>query len=163
MSGEPEHVDQSPPAPPLPARRETKLVPKPDTKLQFDKSQPSSPRPLRVLVVDDNPDVANTLSLLLQVLGHQVCTAYDGPEGLRLAETFRPEAILLDIRLPGMDGYEVARRLRQREELRQVLLVAVTGLATADDRRQAFEAGFDHHLPKPFAPEDLQRVLVTAR
>ncbi len=161
MSGQPEPIDQAPPAPPVPARRETKLTQKPDTKLQVDK--PSPPRPLRVLVVDDNPDVANTLSLLLRTLGHQVCTAYDGPEGLRLAETFRPEAILLDIRLPGMDGYEVARRLRRREEFRQVLLVAVTGLATADDRRQALEAGFDHHLPKPFEPDDLRRVLVLAR
>ena len=162
MSGQPESVDRSPPALPVPVKRETKLAQKPDTKLQVDK--PSSvPRSLRVLVVDDNRDVANTLTLLLRMLGHEVSTAYDGPEGLRLAETFRPEAILLDIRLPGMDGYEVARQLRRREEFRQVLLVAVTGLATADDRQQALEAGFDHHLAKPFEPDDLRRVLVMAR
>ncbi len=160
MSGQPENMDTLHAAPPAPVRRETKLAKTSATKLQIDKPLPRS---LRVLVVDDNADVANTLSLLLRMFGHQVCTAYDGPEGLRLAETFRPEAILLDIRLPGMDGYEVARRLRQRAESREVLLVAVTGLATAADRQQALDAGFDDHLPKPFEPDDLQRVLATAR
>jgi CheY-like chemotaxis protein len=159
MSGQLENHRSSVPVPPVAARRDTKLVAKADTKLQTDKSPPAFRRPLRILVVDDNADVANTLCMLLQLFGHEVCTAYDGPDGLQLAETFGPEAILLDIRLPGMDGYEVARRLRQREEFRQVMLVAITGLATTADRQKALDAGFDHHLAKPFAPDDLLKVL----
>jgi CheY-like chemotaxis protein len=114
---------------------------------------------LRVLVVDDNPDAAQSLALFLKAEGHEVRTATDGPSALAVAKQYRPELILLDIGLPGMDGYEVARRLRQQEEARNVKLVAVTGYGQEEDRRQAREAGFDAHLIKPTELTDLQRLL----
>jgi two-component system CheB/CheR fusion protein len=109
-------------------------------------------RPRRVLIVDDNRDAAESMALLLQLRGHDVRTAHDGPGGLAAADAFRPEVVLLDIGLPGMDGYEVARRLRRRPAGKGTLLVAVTGYGHEDDRRRSREAGFDHHLVKPTDP-----------
>jgi two-component system CheB/CheR fusion protein len=105
---------------------------------------PSSSR--RVLVVDDSLDVAESLALLLQIEGHEVRTAYDGPTALAAAEEFQPEAVFLDIGLPRMDGYEVARALRAHPEYRTIMLVAVTGYGQDEDRRRSREAGFNHHL-----------------
>jgi PAS domain S-box-containing protein len=113
----------------------------------------------RVLVVDDNADAVASLALLLRLAGHEVRTAGDGPAALELAPRFRPEAVLLDIGLPGMDGYEVARRLRALPELKDVLLMALTGYGQEEDRRRAREAGFDHYLTKPVEPAALQRLL----
>ena len=115
--------------------------------------------PLRVLVVDDNADAAEMLALFLRSEGHEVRSAHDGPAALRTAESFRPEVVVLDIGLPRMDGYEVARRLRERAGPRTPLLVALTGYGQEEDRRRAREAGFDAHLVKPADPEELQRLL----
>lgn len=111
----------------------------------------------RVLVVDDNVDSAETMAEILKLWGHDVQTAHDGPGALEAARAQRPDAILLDLGLPVMDGYETARRLR--EEGLSTLLVAVTGFGGAEDRRRATEAGFDTHLVKPVSPEALRRVL----
>jgi CheY-like chemotaxis protein len=116
----------------------------------------------RVLVVDDSADTAESLALLLTVQGHEVRTAHDGPAALQAAEAFRPEVIFLDIGLPRMDGYEVARRLRGQMGLRDATLVAVTGYGQEEDRRRAEEAGFDAHLVKPADPGALERLLAAA-
>jgi signal transduction histidine kinase len=103
----------------------------------------------RVLVVDDNADAAESLAMLLRAEGHEVRTAYDGPAALEAAAVIRPEAVLLDIGLPRMDGYEVARRLRRDVGLKEALLVAVTGYGQEEDRRRVEQAGFDAYLVKP--------------
>jgi CheY-like chemotaxis protein len=103
----------------------------------------------RILVVDDNADAAASLALLLKFSGHEVHVAHEGEAALRLAETLRPDAVLLDVGMPGMDGYEVARRLRQRPGMKDVVIIAVTGYGAEADRRRARAAGFDHHLTKP--------------
>jgi len=112
-------------------------------------------RPCRVLIVDDNMDAARSLSMVLELRGHEVRTCYDGAAGLAEAEGFEPEIVLLDIGLPGMDGFEVARRLRARPRSPQPLLVALTGYGQPEDVRRSREAGFDHHLVKPADPEAL--------
>jgi len=94
-------------------------------------------------------DSANSLGLLVQILGHEVRTAYDGPSALALAQAFRPEVVLLDIGMPGMNGYDVVRRLRQMPEVKDTLLVAQTGWGQEEDRQRTQEAGFDAHLTKP--------------
>lgn len=103
---------------------------------------------VRVLVVDDNEDAANSLATLLEVMGHTVRTAYDGPEAIVAADEFVPAVALLDIGLPRLSGYDIARHLRQRRGA-EVVLVAITGWGQEEDRRRAKEAGFDHHFTKP--------------
>jgi CheY-like chemotaxis protein len=115
--------------------------------------------PLRVLVVDDNHDAADSLAMLLSLLGHHTHTCYDGHTALQLARTAQPQAVLLDIGLPGLDGYQVARSLRDQLGLRDSLLVAVTGLGREEDRRRCLEAGFDHFLLKPLDLPELEEVL----
>jgi len=115
--------------------------------------------PHRVLVVDDNHDSADSLGLLLQLTGHEVRTAYDGPTALEAARSYRPEVAVVDLGLPRMDGCELARRLRQQPGWDAVLLVALTGYGTDEDRRRTREAGFDNHLVKPVEFEALQRLL----
>jgi len=116
---------------------------------------------LRILVADDNRDAADTCAAFLGLAGHHVQTAYSGRQALELAESFRPHAVLLDIGLPDWDGYIVARRIRASSWGRRTLLVAVTGWGQTEDRRHAYEAGFDHHLAKPVAPEAIESVLRT--
>jgi PAS domain S-box-containing protein len=116
-------------------------------------------RPLRVLVVDDNEDAAVSLARLLRLFGHATRVAGDGPQALEAAREFRPDVGLLDIGLPGMDGYELARRFRAEPDLAATRLVALTGWGTDEDRRRAREAGFDGHLVKPVAPDDIRAVL----
>ncbi len=116
----------------------------------------------RVLVIEDNHDAAESLRMLLEVLGHEVRVAFTGPEGVDAALAWAPDVVLSDIGLPGLDGYEVARRLRREPRFERVLLVALTGYNAEDDRRRSREAGFDHHLAKPADVRELQRVL-TAR
>jgi CheY-like chemotaxis protein/anti-sigma regulatory factor (Ser/Thr protein kinase) len=108
-----------------------------------------APPPARVLVVDDNRDAAETLSTFLEMLGVQAQQVHDGAEVLEAARAFAPDVVLLDIGLPGMDGYEVARALRADPELARARLIALTGWGAEEDRRRAQEAGFDHHLTKP--------------
>jgi CheY-like chemotaxis protein len=102
-----------------------------------------------VLIVDDNRQLAVSLARLLKSLGHAVETAHDGPEGIETARSCRPAVILLDIGLPSLDGYEVARRLRQEENLRETLIIGISGYGQDEDRRRSREAGMDHHLTKP--------------
>lgn len=109
---------------------------------------PTQPPHARVLVVDDNEDAANSLATLLEVMGYEVRTAYDGPEAIEAADEFQPAVALLDIGLPRLSGYDIARHVRQRRGS-DVLLVAITGWGQEDDRRRAREAGFDHHFTKP--------------
>jgi CheY-like chemotaxis protein/anti-sigma regulatory factor (Ser/Thr protein kinase) len=116
----------------------------------------------RVLVVDDNRDLAESLGMVLRLWGHDVKVVYDGPEALAAARDHRPDVVFLDIGLPGLDGYEVARRLRGRLGFRDTRVVAITGYSREEDRRKAREAGFDMHLTKPVDPEDLQKLLQTA-
>jgi PAS domain S-box-containing protein len=114
---------------------------------------------LRVLVVDDNVDAADSAAMLLRRSGHDVRVAYSSQAALETAVIFKPQLILLDIGLPKMDGYEVARRLREHSELKDVRLVAVTGYGQDADRQRSRSAGFDHHLVKPFTLEQVQQVL----
>jgi signal transduction histidine kinase/CheY-like chemotaxis protein len=113
----------------------------------------------RVLVVDDNRDSADSLALLLRLAGHAVQVAYDGRAALEAARAAPPEAVLLDIGLPGMDGYAVARRLREELGAQRVLLVAISGYGQEDDRVRSREAGFDHHLVKPVDPDAVRALL----
>jgi PAS domain S-box-containing protein len=114
----------------------------------------------RVLVVDDNIDSADSIAMLLQMSGHEVRVTYSGQDALETAVEYQPEIVLLDIGLPGMDGYEVARRLRKHPELKEVTLIAVTGYGQDADRLQSQEAGFDYHLVKPVDAQKLQDLLV---
>jgi PAS domain S-box-containing protein len=124
------------------------------------KGTPDSPaRGRRILVVDDNPDAVRSTAMLLALRGHEVRTATSGTVALEVARQFRPEVALLDVGMPGMDGYEVARRLRREPTLRQVLLVALTGWSKDEDRQRSREAGFDHHLVKPVDLEQLHTLL----
>lgn len=113
----------------------------------------------RVLVVDDNADAAELLVDLLLSWGHRAIHVFDGGGALTAAAEFLPEVVLLDIGLPGLDGYEVARRLVQLPALRDTRLVAMTGHCTDDDRERARGAGFGDHIAKPFDLEKLARVL----
>ncbi|WP_088253587.1 response regulator [Fimbriiglobus ruber] len=119
----------------------------------------SSVDPHRVLVVDDNVDGAESLATLLSLQNHTVRVAHDGPSALVIAEEFRPDVVLLDIGLPGLDGYEVAHRLRARKEFQHVFLVALTGWGQDSDRERSQAAGFDVHLVKPIDPATLLQVV----
>ncbi len=116
----------------------------------------------RVLVVDDSVDSAEGLSRLLQMSGHEVRTAYDGESALEAAAVFRPEVLFIDIGLPGMDGYELAKELRSKADFEGVLLVALTGYGQPDDRHRAREARFDHHMIKPVRVHALLEILSAA-
>lgn len=116
-------------------------------------------RRLRILVVDDLADAADSLALLLRALGHEVHTAYDGSAALIAAERARPQLILLDIGLPRMDGYQVARLLRQMPAMQSACLIALSGYGRDSDIEQAYLAGFDRHLLKPLSQERLAAVL----
>jgi PAS domain S-box-containing protein len=112
----------------------------------------------RVLVVDDTADVAESMATLVELMGHDVRSANDGPTALDLAESFGPDIVLLDIGMPQMSGYEVARRLRQTIVGKRAFLVAMTGWGQEEDRRRASDAGFDQHLTKPVEPGQLDRL-----
>jgi PAS domain S-box-containing protein len=122
-------------------------------------AEPAAATRGRILVVDDSVDSAESLALMLKLSGNEVRTAYDGPGALATAATFAPDVVLLDIGMPGMDGYEVARRLRQQPTLRNALLIAQTGWGQEEDRRRSKEAGFDHHFTKPVDPATLEALL----
>jgi len=124
---------------------------------------PPTERAIRVLLVDDNVDATESLAMLLRLWGHEVAVAHDGPAALRAAAACRPGVALLDIGLPGMDGYELARQLRRQPGLERTALVALTGWGQEEDRRRSQEAGFDHHLVKPVELSDLQTLLAQAQ
>ena len=112
----------------------------------------------RIMVVEDHPDAAESLALLLELLGHRVRVFSEGGAALEAAHADPPDVMVVDIGLPGIDGYEVARRVRRDPVLRHAVLIALTGYGCDDDRRESRAAGFDHHLVKPVEPcalEDL--------
>src|SRR5204862_5428057 len=113
----------------------------------------------RILVVDDNKNSADSLSMLLGIIGMEVRTAYDGLEAVAAAAAFNPDMVLLDIGLPKLDGYEAARRIREQPWGKDMVLVAVTGWGQEEDRRRSQEAGFNAHLVKPLDPAALQALL----
>jgi len=113
----------------------------------------------RIIVVDDNDDQVQSLAMLLTLMGHTVSQAMSGPQAIELAREFRPDLMLIDIGMPGMEGYEVARRIRALPGMRQVFLVAQTGWGGDVDRKRSKEAGFDDHIVKPVTPATLEEVL----
>ncbi len=121
-----------------------------------------SPNPVvsrRILVVDDNEDSADALTVLLRLQGHLVESANDGLHALEAAERFQPDVILLDIGMPGMNGYEVCREIRQQPWGADILLIAQTGWGQEQDRQRTTAAGFDGHLTKPIDHERLEEIL----
>ena len=134
----------------------------PQVELPAAESGQPATRPLRVLVVDDNKDTVLTFAILLKASGHDVRTAYDGPTGLEAALEYRPDVALLDIGLPGLNGYEIAKRMRQEPTLQNAVLVALTGYGQETDRETSRQAGFNHHLVKPANFDKLQQILATA-
>ena len=113
----------------------------------------------RVLVVDDNRDLADSLAVVLRLWGHDVTVAYDGPEALESARERRPEVVFLDIGLPHLDGFEVAKRMRADPVMRKARIVAITGYGRDEDHRRSREVGIDLHLTKPVDPIVLQPLL----
>jgi signal transduction histidine kinase/CheY-like chemotaxis protein len=120
-------------------------------------NKPASGR--RVVIIDDNQDSNHTLAMLLEIAGHEVASAYDGPSGLKLIKAFAPEAIVLDIGLPEMDGYEVARRLRADDASKDTFIIALTGYGQESDVMHAKQAGFDAHLLKPAPMDDMLKLM----
>jgi PAS domain S-box-containing protein len=134
------------------------------TETPAEPSEETSPpiRQLRILVVDDNKDAVETLDLLLQSMGQLVAVVYDGPSAVTVAKSFRPDVVLLDIGMPHMSGYEVARALRASRLETQPMLVAITGWGQSTDKERAAEAGFQHHFVKPMSEEALRDILAEA-
>jgi CheY-like chemotaxis protein len=124
---------------------------------------PGSESVRSVLVVDDNRDAADSLAMLLEFEGCTVSTASDGAEALDAFDRIQPEIVLLDIGLPDIDGYEVARRIRSRQRPRKTMLIALTGWGQEQDKRRAAQAGFDEHLTKPVNLDLLRMLMNVAR
>src|SRR5262245_48375070 len=122
--------------------------------------EPAAPKSsLRILIVDDNRDAADSLGMLLRLMGNDTHTAYDGQEGVDVAGEFKPDVVLLGIDLPKLNGYEACRRIREQSWGEKVVLIAVTGWGQEEDRRLAHEAGFDYHMVKPVDPQELMKLL----
>ena len=113
----------------------------------------------RILVVDDNPDSALSMAMMLSMMGHETRTAHDGEAAVATAEAFRPQVVLLDIGLPKLNGYEVAQRIRKEEWGASMFLVAITGWGQDEDRRRSEDVGMNLHLVKPVEPSALDRLL----
>ncbi len=135
--------------------------PEPDLGAPLTGTDDEGEAPLRLLVVEDNPDLARTFQLIFEDDGHEISVAHDGVTALQSALDFQPDAVLLDIGLPGWDGYEVARRIRSEARLDGVVLIAMTGYGRDSDRAQAFEVGFDHHIVKPPDFDRLETLFAT--
>ena len=133
------------------ATREQKVVPITSTDLP------------RILIVDDNRDAAESLGLLLQMLGASVFVADDGPSALRAVQSFKPAVVMLDLGMPGMDGFEVASRIREREEWNSITLIALTGWGKESDRSFIQAAGFAHHVVKPAEIGVLQELFASLK
>jgi two-component system CheB/CheR fusion protein len=143
----------------LPACESSKAL---DEGTPQERSTESTACSLRVLVVDDDIDAARSLAMLLEGNGHSVALAHDGITALSVAPQFHPHIALVDIGLPEMDGYELARRLRADPQLQDVALVAVTGYGRSDDSIRSYEAGYDEHLVKPVKFTALEEILARA-
>jgi CheY-like chemotaxis protein len=122
----------------------------------------SKPTAQRILIVEDNQDSALSLQMLLEVLGHAADVVHDGEEAIVAAATRPPDVILMDIGLPGMNGYDAARRIRSDCKGRPLLIIALTGWGQDEDRRRSADAGIDHHLVKPLDLDKLRQILATA-
>jgi len=131
----------------------------PDTPMETEAKRVPARAGTRILVADDNRDAADTLAMILELDGHEVRTAYDGLAALQLAEQFRPQIALLDIGMPHLDGYETARRIRDRSWGNSVFLIALTGWGQQQDRLRASDAGFDRHLVKPVDPQIVSNLI----
>jgi PAS domain S-box-containing protein len=126
--------------------------------------EPMAPKSaLRILIVEDNRDGAESLEMMLRILGDDIRTAYDGQQGVNMAKDFRPDVILLDIGLPKLNGYDACRRIREQPWGKNIVLIAVTGWGQDEDRRRSDEAGFDHHMVKPLDPKALMKTLAGLR
>ncbi len=126
-----------------------------------DSAQSPSGVRLKVLVIDDNRDVADTCSMLIELSGHDVKVAYSGGDGIAIAESFRPQVILTDIGLPDIDGYEFAQKVRAMAWGKTAVLVAITGWGAAESKQHAAVAGFNHHLTKPIDPRTIESLLAS--
>ncbi|MBW3598485.1 MAG: response regulator [Planctomycetes bacterium] len=126
-------------------------------------TSPPSADGRRVLLVDDNADVRNLTTMLLEMSGHEVRVAEDGATAISTAEEFAPQAVLLDLGLPDMNGYEVVSRLKQMSQLKEAVLIALSGRGEPEDRRRTEAAGFHHHLVKPASAEELERLILQGR
>ena len=116
---------------------------------------------MRLLLVDDSVDAATLLSMVLEADGYDVRIAHEATQALEIAAQFKPEIVLLDLGLPGMDGFQLAQEMRKLDSTAGALLVAVTGYGQAGDRQRSHDAGFDYHLVKPVAVEEIHRVIET--
>ncbi|HET8579996.1 MAG TPA: response regulator [Nitrospiraceae bacterium] len=116
----------------------------------------------RILVVDDSEVQAKSLGMLLELMGHEVRLAFNGPSALEALPDFQPEVALVDVGLPGMSGYDVARGIREQPQFRFIVLIAQTGWGREEDRERSREAGFDHHLAKPLDHQLLQQILASS-
>lgn len=117
------------------------------------------PSHLRIIVVDDNEDSADLLQRVLERDGHRVAAAYDGKSALKLVDEWNPDVVFLDIGMPNMNGYEVARTLRRLPNRESMQLIAMTGWGQLDDEARAMDAGFNRHVAKPLTPERLRKLL----
>ena len=135
------------------------VIDAPEPAIEGGKDEPASSSTCTILVVDDNRDGAESLATMLRRLGNEVQIAHDGLEAIELADSLRPDVLLLDIGLPKLNGYEVCRRIRQQSWGKEVLLIAVTGWGQEEDRSRSQEFGFDHHLVKPLDPKVLVKLL----
>ncbi|HEX8031004.1 MAG TPA: ATP-binding protein [Vicinamibacterales bacterium] len=134
-----------------------------DAKVAPATRRPIEPLPARrILIVDDSRDGGESLAILLRVLGAEVALAHSGRAALDCVDSFKPDVVLLDIGMPGMDGYEVARRIRANPANQRISLIALTGWGQEEDRRRSVAAGFDHHLVKPADIEQLRQLLTVA-
>ena len=118
---------------------------------------------LRILVVDDNRDSADSVAMMLELMGNEICTAYDGAEAIAAAARFGPDVVLLDIGLPKLNGFEVCRRLRAQPQAGALVIIAQTGWGQDEDRRRTLAAGFNYHMVKPIDPIALMQVLAGLR
>ncbi len=137
------------------------LLPEAGVPLESPVTAPATAGRLRLLVIEDNLDAAGTLKEVLEMGGHEVAVEHDGHEGVAKARSFKPDVVLCDIGLPGLDGYEVARQIRADPSI-SPMLIALTGYTRLEDQHESFKAGFDHHLAKPILISELEQVLATA-
>jgi CheY-like chemotaxis protein len=129
----------------------------------LQKTQKKTMAPMKVLIVDDNIDSAQTSLWMLDLMGHKGTLAHEGVRALEIARDLKPDVVLLDIGMPGMDGYEVCRQLRRMPEMKNKTVIAQTGWGQESDRQKAFAAGFDHHITKPVSLDLLTQLLADVR